>query len=84
MGRAPDGPDLNIFILVGWNWSLLSVAWPTGVLLVFFFCSTSSVMLFGAQGSVAGQLIISASPRISFIMDVIMVYLFALDDSLTS
>ena len=30
--------------------SLLSVAWPTGVQLVFFFCSGVS-KLFGAQGS---------------------------------
>ena len=34
-----DGPDLKLFILVGWGRSFLSVAWPTGVQLVFFFCS---------------------------------------------
>ena len=34
-----DGPDINLFILVGWGRSFLSVAWPTGVQLVFFFCS---------------------------------------------
>ena len=38
------------FILVGWGRSFLSVAWPTGVQLVFFFCSGVS-RLFGAQGS---------------------------------
>ena len=25
-----DGPDLKLFILVGWGRSFLSVAWPTG------------------------------------------------------
>ena len=30
-----DGPDLKLFILVGWGRSFLSVAWPTGVQLVF-------------------------------------------------
>ena len=37
--RLYDGPDLKLFILVGWGRSFLSVAWPTGVQLVFFFCS---------------------------------------------
>ena len=32
-----DGPDLKLFILVGWGRSFLSVAWPTGVQLVFSF-----------------------------------------------
>ena len=52
VGRASDydGPDLKLFILFGWGRSFLSVAWPTGVQLVFFFCSGVS-MLFGAQGS---------------------------------
>ena len=45
-----DGPDIKLFILVGWGRSFLSVAWPTGVQLVFFFCSGVS-RLFGAQGS---------------------------------
>ena len=40
----------KLFILVGWGRSFLSVAWPTGVQLVFFFCSGVS-RLFGAQGS---------------------------------
>ena len=48
--RLYDGPDLKLFILVCWGRSLLSVAWPTGVQLVFFFCSGVS-KLFGAQGS---------------------------------
>ena len=46
-----DGPDLKLCILVGWDRSFLSVAWSTGVQLVFFFCSRFSVMLFGAQCS---------------------------------
>ena len=29
-----DGPDLKLFILVGWVRSFLSVAWPTGAQLV--------------------------------------------------
>ena len=53
VGRASDSmmaPTLKLFILVGWGRSFLSVAWPTGVQLVFFFCSGVS-RLFGAQGS---------------------------------
>ena len=34
--------------------------------------------------SIAGQLIVSVSPRFLFILVVIMIYLFVLDDSLTS
>ena len=48
--RLYDGPDINLFIIVGWDRSFLSDAWPTGVQLVFFFCSGVS-KLFGAQGS---------------------------------
>ena len=48
--RLYDGPHLKPFILVGWDRSFLSVACPTGVQLVFFFCSGVS-KLFGAQGS---------------------------------
>ena len=48
--RLYDGLDLKLFILVGWGRSFLSVAWPTGVQLVFFFCSGVS-RLFGDQGS---------------------------------
>ena len=60
--RPYDGPDLKLFILVGWGRSFLSVAWPTGVQLVFFFCSGVS-RLFGAQGSpIVGQLTKSVSP----------------------
>ena len=34
-----DGPDIKLFILVGWGRYFLSVALPTGVQLAFFFCS---------------------------------------------
>ena len=34
-----DNYDFKLFTLVGWAWSFLSVAWPSGVQLVFFFCS---------------------------------------------
>ena len=47
-----SSPELKLFLLVCWDRSFLSVAWPTGVQLVFFFvCPRFSVMLFGAQGS---------------------------------
>ena len=35
--RLYDDPDLKLFILVGWDRGFLSVAWPTGVQLLFFF-----------------------------------------------
>ena len=53
VGRASDSmmaPDLKLIILVGWGRSFLSVAWSTGVQLMFFFSSGVS-KLFGAQGS---------------------------------
>ena len=61
--RLYDGTDLKLFILVGWGRSFLSVTWPTGVQLVFFFCSGVS-KLFGAQGSPSsGSLLNLLSPR---------------------
>ena len=48
--KKADSVAKKLFILVGWGRSFLSVAWPTGVQLVFFFCSGVSG-LFGAQGS---------------------------------
>ena len=65
VGRASDydGPDSKLFVLVGWGRSFLSVAWPTGVQLVFFFCSGVS-KLFGAQESPSsGSLLNLLSPR---------------------
>ena len=50
--RLYDDPDLKLFILVGWDRGFLSVAWPTGVQLLFFFFFCSGVSkLFGVQGS---------------------------------
>ena len=56
-----DGPNLKLFILVGWGRSFLSVALPSGVQLFFFFfffffCfffffAATDCKLFGAQGS---------------------------------
>ena len=47
LGRASDyvGPDLKLFILVGWGRSFLSIAWPIRVQLVFFFGSRFSVIV---------------------------------------
>ena len=42
MDRASDSMMaliLKLFILVGWDRSFLSVAWPIGVQMVFFVCS---------------------------------------------
>ena len=44
--RLNDGPDIKLFILVGWGRSFLSVAWPTGVQLLVFFCSSVPMVLF--------------------------------------
>ena len=41
VGRVADSmmaPTYLLFILVGWDRSFLSVAWPTGIHLVFLFC----------------------------------------------
>ena len=61
VGRASDsdGPDIKVFILVGWGRSFLSVAWPTGVQLVFFFCSG---VIRRPGISIVGQLTQSVSP----------------------
>ena len=61
--RLYDGADLKLFILASWGRSFLSVDWPTGVQLGFFFCSGVS-KLFGAQGSPSsGSLLNLLSPR---------------------
>ena len=41
--RLYDGPDIKLFVLVGCGRSFLSVDWPTGVQLVFFFLPPVSV-----------------------------------------
>ena len=43
-----DGPDLKLFILVGWDRSSSSVAWSTGAQLMIFFCSR--LVLFDRPG----------------------------------
>ena len=48
--RLYDGPDLNLFISVGWDRCFLSVALLTGVQLVFSYVPDFS-KLFGAQVS---------------------------------
>ena len=48
--RLYDGPDIKLFILVGWGRSFSSVDWPIGAQLGFFFCSGVSKLL-GTQGS---------------------------------
>ena len=48
--RLNDGPDIKLFILVGWGRSFLSVAWSIGVQLLFFFCSSVPVVLFDTLG----------------------------------
>ena len=53
VGRASDSmmaPDIKLFILVGLGQSFLSVAWPTGVQLLVFFCSSVPVVLFDTPG----------------------------------
>ena len=82
--RLYDGPDLKLLNLVGLDRSFLSVAWPIGVQLVFFFffyfyffffLQIFSDVVWRSGLSIAGQLIVSVSPRFLFIMDVIMIYL---------
>ena len=38
-----DNYDFKLFTLVGWGWSFLSVALPSGVQLVFFFLLRISI-----------------------------------------
>ena len=61
----------------------MSVAWPIGVQLVFFFCS-GDIKLLGAEGSQSSGSLLILCPRFWFIMEFITIYLFVNDDSLTS
>ena len=45
-----DGPDLKLFILVGWDRSISSVAISTGAQLMILFCFRFTVVLFGSPG----------------------------------
>ena len=49
--KLNDGPDIKLSILVGLGRSFLSVAWPTGVQLLVFFCSSVPVVLFDTPGT---------------------------------
>ena len=48
--RLSDGPNIKLLILVGWGRSFFAVAWPTGVQLLVFFCSSVPVVLFDTPG----------------------------------
>ena len=61
--RLYDGPDIKLFILVGWGRSFLSVAWPTEVQLVFFLLLRSKKVIVRPGMSIVGQLTQSVSPR---------------------
>ena len=51
--RLYDGPDLKLFILVGWDRSSSSVAWSSGDQLTIFFCFGFPVMFLTDQGSLS-------------------------------
>ena len=76
--RLYDGHDKGIHFI----W--LSIGWPTGVQLVFYFCFEFQYVIQRPVISIAGQLTEYVSLRFLFILVVIMIYLFVLDDSLTS
>ena len=51
--RAADsmmGPDLKLFILVGWDRSSSSIAWSNAAQLMIFFCFRFPVVLFDRPG----------------------------------
>ena len=52
---------------------------PTGLNIVFFCSRFSVIMLFGVQGiSIAGELIVSVSHHLQFILGVIMIFCLSL------
>ena len=70
-----DGSDLKLFVL----------AWPTGGSTgVFLLLQIFSDVVRRTRLSIAGQLIVSVSSRFLFILDVIVLYFFVIDDLLTS
>ena len=76
--------DLYLNIDFGWGRSFLSVAWPTGVQLVFFFCSVVC-RLFGAQGSPSSGSLLNLRVLVFDSSGCfIVIYLFVFDDSWTS
>ena len=76
--------DIKIFILVGWDRSFLSVALPTGVQMVFFFCSGVSKLLGAQPKDLHRQAAYSICESSFLIYHGIYHYLFVHDDSLTS
>ena len=53
VGRASDSmmaPTLSYLFLLVWAGAFLSVAWPTGVQLLVFFCSSVPLVLFDTPG----------------------------------
>ena len=71
VGRASDSimaPDIKLFVLVGRAGAFLYVAWPTGVQLLVFFCSSVPVVLFDTRGisKCRSQHIISVEPSSLF------------------
>ena len=64
--RLYDGTDIKLFILVAWDLSFLSVAWPSGVQstgVSFFFCSGFQLVIRRPGISIERQLTESVSPR---------------------
>ena len=75
---------LKIFILVDLGWSFLSVAWPTGFNCCFSFASDFQYCCLAPRAFHRRTAYCICKSSFLFILDVIMIYLFVLDDSLTS
>ena len=48
--RLNDGPDIKLFILVGWGRSFFCLLLGTGLQLLVFFCPSVPVVLFDTPG----------------------------------
>ena len=81
--RLNDGPDIKLFILVFGAGAFLSVAWPTGVQLLVFFCSSVPVLSFDTPGVGRNTLFLS-SPHLCFIIVFICDLFVSRDDPLRS
>ena len=82
--RASDSMMASIIHVVGWGRRLLSVAWPTGVKLVFLFCSGFSVSYWAPRDLHRRAAYSICESSFLIHQDIIMIYLFAHDDSLSS
>ena len=78
--RLFDGPDIKLFILAGWGRSLLSVAWSTGVQLVFLLCSGFQNVIRHPGISIVGHLTESIESSFYIHQCGCHDYLFVLDD----